>query len=177
MASHSLTAAVCHPVEMAHERSALAGAEGPGKPCEQVAQMPSTVALASLTLFLGPPRLFLGINWLRRNEFRPGLQMALQDMLASTESGQLKPSAPLQEDLQNLGNRMSCSGQIIKRRLYLCIWPQLRDGWRQGSTMTRPVREENHCCQVTTRPQDRGCGQSSLDRRRMGRRYLCQRCL
>lgn len=55
--------------------------------------MPSMVALASLTLFLGPPRLLLGINWLRRNEFKPGLQMALQDMLAPTESGQLKPSA------------------------------------------------------------------------------------
>lgn len=64
---------------MAHERSALAGAEGLGKLCEQVVQMPSTVTPASLTLVLGLQRLFLGISWLRRNDSRPGLQMALQD--------------------------------------------------------------------------------------------------
>lgn len=130
------TAAVCHPVEVACESSALAGAEGPGKLREQVAQMPSTVTLASLTLSLGPQRLFLGISWLRRNGFRPALQMARQDVVAPTVSGQLKPSAPLQVVLQNWGERMSRRGQVVKRRVHLCACPELREGWRWGSTVT-----------------------------------------
>lgn len=51
-------------------------------------------------------------------------------MLAPTDSGQLKPSATLQVDLQDYGKGMSCSGQIIKRHVYLWTWPEVRDGWR-----------------------------------------------
>lgn len=131
MSSHSLTAAVCHPVETAHERSALAGAEGPGKLREQVAQIDAFHGDSCFTDAVPrTSKVVPWIRWLRRSEFRPALQMALQDMLAPTASGQLKPSAPLQVDLQNLGKRMPCSGQTIKRLVYLCTWPRLRDGGR-----------------------------------------------
>lgn len=61
-----------------------AGRAGTGKPCEQVAQTPSLVT----------QRLFLVISWLRRSEFRPDLQMALQGVLAPVGSGQLKSCCP-----------------------------------------------------------------------------------
>lgn len=68
--------------------------------------------------------------------------------------GQLKSCNPTRDDLQNLG------GQNTKRHVYLCAWPELRDGWESGSPGTRD-EEGQPCCQGTWVPEDELCGRIS----------------